>query len=85
MRPSKLIKQNKPPTMFERVGENTPDIKKIKHNLKTIRDIRTSNTITKNRGMIRDDVEIDVGSIYRIINEAYNIRSFPNSLARLYK
>ena len=85
MKPSEIIKSQKPPTMYDRVGEKTPDPKKdIKYNLKTIRDIRTSNTVTKNRGMIRDDVNINVSGIYQLIAEEQKPSTFPNSLARLH-
>lgn len=98
MKPSEMIKSGIP-TMYERFGKKTPDIKKnIKHKLKLIRDIRTSNTVTKNRGMIsdvkssksgankgmiRDDV--DASGLYQLISELKNeLPTFPTSLAKLH-
>ena len=72
------LKSKDMPTMYERVGKKTPSSKNVKHNLKTIRDIRTSNTVTKNKGLIRDD--IDPKSIYKSI--VLELQSFPNSLAQ---
>lgn len=58
-----------PKTMYERVGSDQPPLQKIKHKLKTIRDIKTSNTVTNNRGLIRDDVTINIDKIYKNIQE----------------
>jgi hypothetical protein len=71
---------HKPPkTMYERVGKKTPNSQKLRHQLKSIRDLRTSNTVTKNRGLIRDDINIDVNGIYKAIQE---VTIFPGSRAQ---
>jgi hypothetical protein len=74
----KRQRSNDLPTMYERVGKKTPQQQKIRHRLKSIRDIRTSNTVTNNRGLIRDD--IDVNGIYKAI--LHETQTFSTSLAR---